>query len=415
MFFISFFCRWNSSKHKIIISSIHDDNKDFQVDGFNVLALIYLSFGLSLWLGPSAVNIIGLRTSMTVASLFFTLNNISLVFEKEWLLYGAAVIGGVGAGLLWTAEGKYLVLSSEPNLVSQNIGIFWTFYSSSSFLGNIFTYYKLQGKEYIEQESRTLIICFLSTLSALATILFAFLRPIKKNTTQINQLKQINPCKELKKTWRVFTTKEMLVLSIVFLYTGLQQAFNSGIYSPCIGFTLQFVNRAKELVPLSGILVGVGQILGGCWQMLQVHLSKLSCSRRIIITSGIMAHLLSFGLVYINIPSSAVFGNTSDEAIVKSNIYLALFCSLLLGFGDGCLNTQNFSIIAEIFPEESAQSCALYKFIKAVFVAVGFSVSSYLNLHCQLKSLALMAISALISFIYIDINVVKSHNKMNKT
>ncbi|XP_075212868.1 UNC93-like protein MFSD11 isoform X4 [Lycorma delicatula] len=341
---------------KIIISSIHDDNKDFQVDGFNVLALIYLSFGLSLWLGPSAVNIIGLRTSMTVASLFFT-----------------------------------------------------------SFLGNIFTYYKLQGKEYIEQESRTLIICFLSTLSALATILFAFLRPIKKNTTQINQLKQINPCKELKKTWRVFTTKEMLVLSIVFLYTGLQQAFNSGIYSPCIGFTLQFVNRAKELVPLSGILVGVGQILGGCWQMLQVHLSKLSCSRRIIITSGIMAHLLSFGLVYINIPSSAVFGNTSDEAIVKSNIYLALFCSLLLGFGDGCLNTQNFSIIAEIFPEESAQSCALYKFIKAVFVAVGFSVSSYLNLHCQLKSLALMAISALISFIYIDINVVKSHNKMNKT
>ncbi|XP_075212867.1 UNC93-like protein MFSD11 isoform X3 [Lycorma delicatula] len=358
---------------KIIISSIHDDNKDFQVDGFNVLALIYLSFGLSLWLGPSAVNIIGLRTSMTVASLFFTLNNISLVFEKEWLLYGAAVIGGVGAGLLWTAEGKYLVLSSEPNLVSQNIGIFWTFYSSSSFLGNIFTYYKLQGKEYIEQESRTLIICFLSTLSALATILFAFLRPIKKNTTQINQLKQINPCKELKKTWRVFTTKEMLVLSIVFLYTG------------------------------------------GCWQMLQVHLSKLSCSRRIIITSGIMAHLLSFGLVYINIPSSAVFGNTSDEAIVKSNIYLALFCSLLLGFGDGCLNTQNFSIIAEIFPEESAQSCALYKFIKAVFVAVGFSVSSYLNLHCQLKSLALMAISALISFIYIDINVVKSHNKMNKT
>lgn len=43
---------------------------------------------------------------------------------------------------------------------------------------------------------------------------------------------------------------------------------------------------------------------------------------------------------------------------------IAMLGSFLLGFGDSCLNTQNFSIIADMFPNDSAQTAALYKFTK---------------------------------------------------
>lgn len=46
------------------------------------------------------------------------------------------------------------------------------------------------------------------------------------------------------------------------LFAGLHQAFCSGIYSPSIGFTLQFGNRSKQLVPLSGVFLGLGQVIG---------------------------------------------------------------------------------------------------------------------------------------------------------
>lgn len=44
--------------------------------------------------------------------------------------------------------------------------------------------------------------------------------------------------------------------------SGLQQAFQSGIYSPSIGFTMGFGNISKQLVALSGITMGSGELLG---------------------------------------------------------------------------------------------------------------------------------------------------------
>lgn len=68
----SYNCNMFHLFQKTIISSIHDDNEKFQVDGYHLLALVYMTFGVSLWLGSSFINIIGLRRSMIIASLLFT-------------------------------------------------------------------------------------------------------------------------------------------------------------------------------------------------------------------------------------------------------------------------------------------------------------------------------------------------------
>jgi hypothetical protein len=44
-------------------------------------------------------------------------------------------------------------------------------------------------------------------------------------------------------------------------FLGIEYSFLSGVYSPSIGFTLEFED-SKRLVGLSGIFIGVGEIAG---------------------------------------------------------------------------------------------------------------------------------------------------------
>lgn len=67
-------------------------------------------------------------------------------------------------------------------------------------------------------------------------------------------------------------------------------------------------------------------------------------------------------------------------------------------------------------PYRLATICSQHTYVylfQAVFVAVGYSVSSHLNLHSQLTFLALIAFFALISYIYVDIHTIKLQ-KCNK-
>jgi len=46
------------------------------------------------------------------------------------------------------------------------------------------------------------------------------------------------------------------------IFTGLHLSFYSGVYSSSIGFTTSLGTNSKQLVGLSGIFIGVGEILG---------------------------------------------------------------------------------------------------------------------------------------------------------
>lgn len=44
--------------------------------------------------------------------------------------------------------------------------------------------------------------------------------------------------------------------------SGLELTFYSGVYGTCIGAMTQFGDDAKSLIGLSGIFIGLGEILG---------------------------------------------------------------------------------------------------------------------------------------------------------
>lgn len=81
-----------------------------------------------------------------------------------------------------------------------------------------------------------------------------------------------------------------------------------------------------------------------------------------IVIMGYVIHLLAFFLIFINLPNSAPFGDTTDIAYISPSPYLAMVCSFLLGFGDACYNTQIYSILGGNYADNSTSAFALFKF-----------------------------------------------------
>lgn len=149
-------------------------------------------------------------------------------------------------------------------------------------------------------------------------------------------------------------------------FPGLELSFFSGVYSPSIGFTLAIGDGAKQLVGMSGICIGIGEVTGG------VLFGLLGSSKRfgrdLIVIMGFVLHIVSFGLIFINLPNSAPFGDTHEVSFFNPPLVsVALGCSLLLGFGDACFNTQIYSMLGGVFAKNSAAAFAIFKFTQVIF------------------------------------------------
>ncbi|KAG8322780.1 polyubiquitinated misfolded protein transport [Homalodisca vitripennis] len=199
------------------------------------------------------------------------------------------------------------------------------------------------------------------------------------------------------------------------LSSSLQQAFISGIYGPSIGFTMQFGSQSKQLVPLSGIFVGIGNFLGGAGQfMWSNRIHKITYCRSWLMLLAFISGCSAYIIVFFNIPDKAVFGNTYDHATIESSKCLAVLCSFLLGLGDSLLNTQNFSILAVLHPDSSSQTTAIYMLSKAMCVSLSFFCSSHLGLHILLPTLMSAALLSALAFCSVDRTAVKLQSERRR-
>lgn len=143
---------------------------------------------------------------------------------------------------------------------------------------------------------------------------------------------------------------------------GLELSFFSGVYSPSVGFTLEIGSNAKQLVGLSGILIGAGAVIGG--GIFGILGSKTNrWGRDPIVIMGFVFHIIAFFLIYLNLPNNAPFGDTTDISHLNPpRAWIALICSFLLGFGDSCFNTQIYSLLGGVFANKSAEAFSIFKF-----------------------------------------------------
>ncbi|CAH1961919.1 unnamed protein product [Acanthoscelides obtectus] len=405
MLIFTAFQTWGNIQ-KTIIESIKEDDNSFNASAYYSLSIIYTFFSVFNWSAPSVIAVIGPKFSMFIGGTTYMVFILSFLIPKTWLLYLVSAIIGIGAALLWTGQGNYLTLNSTKAKISRNSGIFWALLQLSLFIGNLFVYFAFKGKDKIDKQTRHIVIWTLFAIGVAGLALILFLpRPTKEEEEDEEPEVQVGPWEALKGAGKLFITCDMLMLSVAFLYTGLELGFFSGVYSSCIGFTKAFTN-GKELVGISGIFIGVGEVIGGC--LFGILGSKtIKWGRHPIVVSGFIIHAISFFLIFINLPNDSPFGESKGEAYITSNDILAVFCSFLLGFGDACYNTQIFSLLGGVYADRSAPAFAIFKFTQSVGAALSFVYAESLALYGQLGILMIFAMLGTATFIRVELTTRK--------
>ncbi|KAL2764588.1 UNC93-like protein MFSD11 isoform 2 [Daubentonia madagascariensis] len=342
------------------------NSTDFHGSGYTSMAIIYGVFSASNLITPSVVAIVGPQLSMFAGGLFYSM---------------------------------YIAVFIQP--------FPWSFYTASVFI----------GIAAAESDRRTVFIA-LTVISLVGTVLFFLIRkPDSENVLgedessddqdlEVNESAQNNMTKAVdafKKSFKLCATKEMLLLSITTAYTGLELTFFSGVYGTCIGAINKFGTEEKSLIGLSGIFIGIGEILGGSLFGLLSKNNRFG--RNPVVLLGILVHFIAFYLIFLNMPGDAPIApveGTNSSAYIKSSKEIAILCSFLLGLGDSCFNTQLLSILGFLYSEDSAPAFAVFKFVQSICAAVAFFYSNYLLLHWQLLVMVIFGFFGTISFFAVE-------------
>ncbi|XP_058827381.1 UNC93-like protein MFSD11 isoform X2 [Topomyia yanbarensis] len=365
-----------------VIDSIKYDERTFEGDGYTSLAVIYATLSISNWLIPSAMSKIGPKIAMLLGSITYCFFILTFLWPQTWLLYAASAILGSGAALIWTGQGIYLSKCSDDSTIPRNSGIFWALLQMSMFFGNLLVFFLFQGKMHIDKNTRTLVFSILASIAVIGIGLLSALkvsnsslRPTDDGIPEVHQ----SPKQAFISAVRLFKTTRMLMLSVSFVYTGLILSFFSGVYGACIGFTRAIGEQAKQLVGLNGIFLGVGEVLGGVvFGLLGKQTAKWG--RDPIVIAGLIIHVASFFLIFMNLPDSSPFGDTDEM----------------------------YSMLGGVFAKNSAEAFSIFKFTQSVAAAVSFVYSSYFGLRVQLAILLVSSVCGTICFCLVEWAVKRS-------
>ncbi|XP_062264518.1 UNC93-like protein MFSD11 [Platichthys flesus] len=397
------------------------ENGTFTGSGYHSLGIIYGIFSFSNLLAPAVVTVLGPKISMFISGLLYSGYIAVFIIPSTWSFYFTSVLIGIGAALLWTAQGHFLVENSEASTINRNTGMFWALLQCSMLFGNLYIYFDWNGRAEISDSSRKNIFLSLLVTSILGTLSFLVLRRSHHEEETLSEEEgrlllsthamykhrassaMQDAKSEFKTILQLLKTKTILLLSPCMAYSGLELSFYSGVYGTCIGATTQFGLAAKGLIGISGIVVGIGEIVGG-------GLFGLLCKnnrfrRTSVVFLAMVVHFVAFYLIFLNIPDDApvVFKTTTQKnPYLTPSVSIALLCSFLLGLGDSCFNTQLYSILGCVYAEQSTPAFAIFKFIQSVFAAVAFFYSGYVLLMWQLLLMVILGFAGTLSFFVVE-------------
>lgn len=396
-------------------------NDTFSGSGYHSLGIIYGVFSFSNFLAPTVVAVISPKMTMFLSGILYSGYIAVFIIPSTWAFYLTSVLIGIGAAMLWTAQGHFLVENSEAETINRNTGMFWALLQCSMLFGNLYIYFDWRGKTEISDSNRKSIFLSLLVTSILGTLSFLALRKSHHEEEMLSEEEgqsllsartmykhrantAVQDAKsEFKTILQLLKAKTILLLSPCMAYSGLELSFYSGVYGTCIGATAQFGEAAKGLIGISGIMVGIGEIVGG-------GLFGLLCKnnrfrRTSVVFLGMVVHFVAFYLIFLNIPDDAplIFNTiTQKKSYLTPSVSIALLCSFLLGLGDSCFNTQLYSILGRVYAEHSTPAFAIFKFIQSVFAAVAFFYSGYVPLMGQLLLMVILGFAGTLCFFIVE-------------
>ncbi|EGT40710.1 hypothetical protein CAEBREN_22703 [Caenorhabditis brenneri] len=390
--------------------------------GYYSLSIIYLFFTFFNLLIPPIVKKLGAKWSQIIGASAYLFFMLTFLYLNVYLLYFGSAVLGAGAALLWAGNGCYLVEISRRDKMERNSGIMWAMLQSSLITGGIFLIYVLRSGDL--SHSFTFIYIVFSSVIALGIAILIFMpndpgqyvsgqqiendedfdyspdAPLIPPETDSN----VAPATfkdQVKSMFVVFFTPNMMSLAVLFVYSGLEMTFYTGVYTSCLSATLPLKSFSDLVIPYNALLIGAGQIVGG---VVTGPLGKvLKIRTQHIIFLALIGHLTAFALSYLSLPYDSTVHSTDAPTYLAPTLNLTLIISFLLGVSDAFWQTQIYVTIGQVFKENPVNAFAIFKFFQSMAACVSFFYSSFLFLPSQLLILTIGCVASTLFFLKVKL------------
>ena len=366
---------------------------------------LYAIFTLACFVAPPVTNRLGTRVTMCLGVLGYgALVGASLllaIYQAPWcravVVVGGGVLG-VGAALLWTAQGRFMLEWAEGADSGRIFAIFWGIFNLSALIGGLTTSFYFSTHK--EAAPAALYIFFLACIVAGALACGLLSAPPTRAAAAANDASSDSPTPlnappavvaadatgdaaapppaeswlvEARRTVMMFFTPRMAMLAPLFWYTGFNQPYQLNTYGNRF-----FDSRALgiELAAFYAAEIAGGWVAG---LMLDNNPSPVSAARRTLALFALATALgnalagwgeVAAALVAIN-GSSVTQLPLDDVAIVPPT-----FAFLLWGFSDSQVQAYSYWLIRQLYEggAEQARAVGFYKMVQSLGWTIGFQL-----------------------------------------
>lgn len=320
--------------------------------GFTSLGILYTTLALSTFIAPAVVKTVGNRPSLFVGALTYCMYIGANIKVIPPILLSVSAVMGVGAAVLWTAQGAHLAQSSDPGEMGKMSGLFFAIFQVNQVAGNLIVAILLHVGLDVH-----LVIAILTGVGLLFSLLLLGVRktyPLvveEEEKTAVQTALEMSPKVLMMETARLFRSPDLLILLLPMFYSGLSQTYFFGIFPRQVPLaTIGWLMACFGAADASGSLL-LGRVSDKTGRGPVLAAGSLACLAGVCLANAV--HILEW------------------------RTWPMFVAATLLGAADASYNTQIYAILGEVFPDSREAAFAGFKMVQAGATGVAFVTSQF--------------------------------------
>ncbi|KAK3228855.1 hypothetical protein Dsin_000736 [Dipteronia sinensis] len=185
----------------------------------NANTALYTTFAVFGILGGGIYNILGPRITLLSACSTYVLYAGSFLYYNHYkhqsFAIAAGALLGIGAGLLWAAEGAIMTSYPPPNRKGTYISLFWSIFNMGGVIGGLIPFILNYHRSDAASVNDATYIGFMCFMSAGALLSLAILPPnkvVRDDGTRCSNIKYSKVSTEVTEILKLFLNWKMLLI-----------------------------------------------------------------------------------------------------------------------------------------------------------------------------------------------------------
>jgi MFS family permease len=351
------------------------------------LSVLYIVFAFSNFFAPSIVMKIGEKWSIILGSLAYVLYIAANIHPMLATHIIAGALNGLGAAIIWTAQGSYLIKCSSEETVGAFSGIFFGIFQFNQIIGNFSAGFLLDKLSI----STFYLFIILTAVGGFSVLAFFFLRDPKNFPNA--EIKPPTPLKErVVKSIAVFSEARMLLFVLIIIFSGFSQSFFFGRFPKLIG-DLSYIGYVLACL---GAADSLGSFLFG--KLIDKIGSKL---------------VMGFGVLVVLVQTSILLIVPLDT--LREHMWSFFVLGIGFGLADASFYTTIYATVSALFKDRIEMGFAAFRFVQSASTALLFFLNSRIDLVPAILLLNVPLIVGYLSYFLLDLCVAPVDNTVKKS